>query len=290
MEPADRPETQASFRFAHDRIRQAAYLLLGDQARQAMHLRIGRQLLREASDEPLLDERIYAIVDQLDRGLPLVTAAEERLRLSWLHLRAARKARGASAHLPALEYLKVARALLPDDAWETHRRDTFVLHREAIQAAGHAGELDLADDLFRHALAHAESLAERADLYSVRMYASIAQAAREEAFRWGVEGVRLFGIELPSADPEGAIAREVAAIQARLRGRTPAELLEAPRMEAPETLACMDLLCALLDATYFHRPDLFPFVAARMVEPRSSTATRSPPPMGTWPIRCCSGE
>ena len=97
------------------------------------------------------------------------------------------------------------------------------------------------------------------------MYASIAQNAREEAFQWGLKGLRQFGVELPVDDPRPATAREIAAIQANLKGRTPDQLLEAPRMRATEHLACMDLLSTLSDAAYFHRTELFPFVPARMV-------------------------
>jgi predicted ATPase/signal transduction histidine kinase len=263
--PAGEAGTDALFRFAHDRVRQAAYVLSGEAARKAIHLEVGRQLLREAPGEQALDEQIYAIVDQLDRGLDLVTDPAERWRLSQLNLRAARKARGSSAYGPALEYIKCALALLPAGAWESNQAETFALHRDAVQFAGYAGDLALARELFERAVAHAASPLEKADLYSIRMYASIAQFAREEAFTWGQEGVRLFGIELPLDDPQAATARELEAIAKNLSGRKPAELLEAPRMQRPEQLACMELLCTLLDVTFFVRPDLFPFVATRMV-------------------------
>ena len=265
LAPARDVEKYASFRFAHDRIRQAAYLLLGEQARKAIHLRVGRQLLGNCRDEHALDEYVYAIVSQFERGGDLVTDSEERFQLSQLSLRAARKARSSSAHAQALDYVKSAMALLPDDAWQSHRADTFAVHREALQLAGLAGELTLADQLFARAITRTESIVEKADLYNLRTYAAVAQDRREEAFRWGLEGVGLFDIELPLADPEPAITREMQAIQENLAGRTLAQVLEAPPMREPRNLACMELLCTLLDTTYFQRPDLFPFIAARMV-------------------------
>ena len=98
--PIGRAGDRASFRFAHDRIRQAAYLLVDEEARKRIHLRVGRQLLRDSDEERALDERIYAIVDHLDHGLELITEPEERQRLSQLNLRAARKARASSAYGP----------------------------------------------------------------------------------------------------------------------------------------------------------------------------------------------
>jgi predicted ATPase/signal transduction histidine kinase len=264
--PLDRSdEPRASFRFAHDRIRQAAYLLFDEPARKRIHVRIGRQLLRDSDDEHVLDERLYTIVDHFDQGLELITEPEQRQRLSQLNLRAARKARGSSAHGPALDYLKCALALLPDDAWVSHHQGTFDLHREAVETAGFVGDLSLSDDLFLRALGRARSAVERADLYTVRTYASIAQDAKEQAFQWGLKGLRELGVELPVGDPQPATARELAAIQSNLNGRTPAQLLELPHMRAEQHLASMKLLSTVSDAVYFHHPELFPFVTARMV-------------------------
>ena len=124
-----------------------------------------------------------------------------------------------------------------------------------------------ADDLFVGRSAGAESAVERADLYNVRdVRLHRPERPRQEAFQWGLKGLRSCSASsCPSMIQQPATARELAAIQTNLRGRTPAQLLEAPQMRAAEQLACMDLLSTLSDAVYFHRPELFPFVTARMV-------------------------
>ena len=234
--------------FAHDRSARRRTSWLEDEARKAIHARggtaaparrprgaaVGRAALRHRRSA-----RSRAGPRHPTRRAARALAAEPA---------AARKARGSSAYGPALEYLKRALALLPDGAWEARRRDTFGLHREAVESPASRAICPSPRSCSTAPLAQAASPVEKADLYNTRMYVSIAQAAREEAFRWGLEGVRLFGIELPVAAPEAAMARELAAIPANLRGRTPAALLEAPRMRAPEQLACMDLLSTLCDA------------------------------------------
>jgi predicted ATPase len=91
---------------------------------------------------------------------------------------------------------------------------------------------------------------------------------------------------VPLADPAVCAAREIAAIEPNLKGRTPAELLAAPRMRAPEQLACMDLLSTFSDATYFHRPDLWPFVTARLVNTslQHGNAVSSPQAYGGYAV------
>ena len=282
---AGRTGLAGTFQFAHDRVRQAAYLLLDEPARQRLHRQIGRQLLLQANAAQTLDDQIYAIVDHLDRGRELA-APEERRQLWHLHLRAARKARASSALAAALDYLKLALALLSEDAWQEDAAETRALHHEAIQLAGYSGETALVGELFDRARAHARSRLEQAELYNIRMYVCVAQRDRAEAFRWGIEGVRLFGIELPLDDPSPAIAAELAAIPVNLAGRTPAQLLDGPRMQDPEQLACHDLLCTLLDACYFQRPELFPFLVARTVNLSlvHGNAPSSPQSFGSYAV------
>src|SRR5262249_4460558 len=52
---------QRTYRFAHDRVQQAAYSLVGDGERPVLHLRIGRLLLETTPAEEIGD-RIFEIV------------------------------------------------------------------------------------------------------------------------------------------------------------------------------------------------------------------------------------
>src|SRR5581483_3930011 len=59
---------ESGYRFAHDRIHEAAYSLIPQAERPAAHLRIGR-LLASATPPDLFEREIFAIVNQLHRGL-----------------------------------------------------------------------------------------------------------------------------------------------------------------------------------------------------------------------------
>ena len=63
--------------FLHDRVREAAYALIPEGERAAEHLRIGRQLAA-ARRPDAIEESVFEIVSQLNRGAALITAAEER--------------------------------------------------------------------------------------------------------------------------------------------------------------------------------------------------------------------
>src|SRR6266403_2271645 len=66
-----------SYHFIHDRIQEAAYLLVPESVRPEAHLRIGRLLAANTPPEQR-EEAIYEIVNQLNRGAPLVTSDQER--------------------------------------------------------------------------------------------------------------------------------------------------------------------------------------------------------------------
>jgi hypothetical protein len=80
------------YAFCHDRIREAAYALVPEDERAAVHLRIGRLLLPTLAAGDASD-RIFDIVNQLNRGANLVASSDERLQIAELNLTAARRAR-----------------------------------------------------------------------------------------------------------------------------------------------------------------------------------------------------
>ncbi|HEX7941240.1 MAG TPA: AAA family ATPase, partial [Gemmatimonadaceae bacterium] len=61
------------YRFPHDRVHEAAYLLLPESERARIHLEIGRRLLASTAPEEL-PGTVFEIVGQLDRGAALIEA------------------------------------------------------------------------------------------------------------------------------------------------------------------------------------------------------------------------
>src|ERR1700674_4181068 len=100
--------------FLHDRVQEAAYLLIPEDLRVEIHLRIGR-LIAAATPPDKREERIFEIVSQLNRGVPLVASEAERLQTAEMHLIAARRARASTAYKSALVHLAAGEALLSEE-------------------------------------------------------------------------------------------------------------------------------------------------------------------------------
>src|SRR6185436_15456525 len=105
-----------SYRFLHDRVRQAAYSLIDDSRKAEVHLRIGRLMLANASGTQRDD--LFEVASHLNLGAGLITDREERLSLAHLNLEAGKRARAAMANSVAAGYLAAGIAMLDAMSWE----------------------------------------------------------------------------------------------------------------------------------------------------------------------------
>ncbi|WP_158502098.1 ATP-binding sensor histidine kinase [Vitiosangium sp. GDMCC 1.1324] len=254
---------ETGYRFAHDRVQQAAYSLLPEEQKKRLHLEAGRWL--RGTSEREFDERLFEAVDQLDLGADLVTDGTERLELACLNFQAGGKARASAAFGSALRYLTRGISLLPADAWHSVYALAFRFHQEAAECAYFIGEQQLAEELTASALTHAVSRREKADLYTLRMLACVARGGFSEALQRGLEGLRLFGMALPEKQelPQ-AIEAELAMAKEYRGDRSLDELLHAPPTEDPDLLACMRLLSELSTVAFFTQPALFNLINLRV--------------------------
>src|SRR5262249_22556243 len=109
--------SEDSYSFLHDRVQEAAYSLIPQELRAEAHLRIGRLLAAEIPSDKR-QERIFEIVNQLNRGAALITSRDERERLAELNLIAGKRAKASTAYASALTYFITGASLLVDDCWE----------------------------------------------------------------------------------------------------------------------------------------------------------------------------
>src|SRR5260370_24871395 len=135
-----------AYTFLHDGVQEAAYALIPESERAAAHLRIGRVLAsRTVANE--LEEKIFEIVNQLDRGAALITAPQERVRVAELNLIAGKRAKISTAYASALTYLVAGRALLAEEeSWEELYALTFELEFQRAECEFLTGDFPAAEE------------------------------------------------------------------------------------------------------------------------------------------------
>ncbi len=92
-------ELKITYKFAHDRIQQAAYSLIPPDDKQAVHWKVG-QLLLQNTPPQVLQQKIFDIVNQLNFGIQAIDVQLEKDKLAQLNLIAGKKAKASAAWKP----------------------------------------------------------------------------------------------------------------------------------------------------------------------------------------------
>lgn len=252
-----------TYSFVHDRVHEAAYGLVAEGERAAAHLRIGRLLAAQTPPEAL-EEKIFDIVNQFDRGAALITAAEERERVACLNLLAGKRAKAATAYAAALQYLATGRGLLPEPAWERSHDVAFELELNWAECEYLTGELTAAEQrlslLSRRAGTSADSAA--VACLRINLYANLDQS--DSAVEVGLDYLRRFDGPWNLHPTMEEVRRRCEALWQRLRGGSVEALLELPLMSDLGRRATMDVLTMLTSPALRTDVNLFRLVVCRM--------------------------
>jgi PAS domain S-box-containing protein len=291
---------ESSYRFTHDRIREAAYSLIPEGSRAAAHLRIGR-LLATHTPADKREESIFEIVGQLNRGAELVNSPEEREWLAELNLVAGRRAKASTAYASALSYLSAGAALLPQDAWECLHELVFALELNRAECEFLTGSMAEAEQRLAVLARRAATLPDLATVARSRMELFTTLGVIDRTVEVCLAYLRHVGVHWTAHPTLAEVRDEYERISRQLGARLPESLLDLPRMVDPVARATMDVLSALLSAARCTDENLRWLTIGRMVnlslEHGNSDASCSayallslPPQIGDYRPGCRFGQ
>ena len=253
-----------SYRFLHDRVQQAAYSLIPETQKNATHLSIG-QLLLNKTPANKLGEKIFAIVNQLNQGIPLLNALDKRMQLAQLNLRAGSKAKDAIAYSSAVEYFQTGISLLGDNCWQEEFIFTLDIYNAGAEAAYLNSNYPLMEQWLQEIFHHAPSLLEQIPAYEVKIQAEIAQNQLQKAVEIGLEVLQFLGLQLSANPTPDDIQQGFARTATQLTGKKAEELILLPEMTTPEQLATIKILAGIWGAAFAIAPSLMPLIVLEMV-------------------------
>jgi PAS domain S-box-containing protein len=255
--------TDDAYAFLHDRVQEAAYALIAEDERAVAHLRIGRLLTARTAVEQL-EENIFDIVNQFDRGAALIDTEREREQVATLNLMAGKRAKAASAYAAAQRYFAAGRALLGEKGWEQCHQLTFDLELNWGECEYLTGELAAAEERLSLLSTRAWTIVHAAECACVRvnLYTTLDQSGR--AVEVGLDYLR----RVDARWPQHATAEDVQHEYSRLRhrfGSTSIEaLLDLPLTTDPDRRATMDVLTVMTSPALFTDLNLFRLVVGRL--------------------------
>ncbi|MEH2468023.1 AAA family ATPase [Nostoc sp.] len=252
------------YKFLHDRVQQAAYILIDESQKQIVHLQIGRNLLEKTPLERI-SERLFEIVDHLNHGIELVTDQPERNEIARLNLIAGQKAKAAIAYIVGKKYLATARVWLAASSWQTNYDLTLELYLETTEVEFLCGEFEQVESWAAIVLQSAKTILDILKVYEVKIQTDIAQNHLLKAINTGLQVLQQLGISFCETPSQLDIQLELDAITSLFSEKQIKDLLHLPELTEPDKLAAMRILSRITIAAWIAVPDLMALLVSKQV-------------------------
>jgi predicted ATPase/signal transduction histidine kinase/tRNA A-37 threonylcarbamoyl transferase component Bud32 len=255
---------ERTYRFPHDRVQEAAYSLIPEGERAAVHLGIGRMLLaRTAPGE--LEEKVFEIASQLNRGAALITSREERERVAELNLLAGQRAKRSTAYASALKYLAAGMALVAEESWSRRYDLTFALELHRAECEFLTGDPPAAEERLAKLWLRAGSFVDSAAVASLRIALYTSMGRSDRSVEVGLEYLRRVGVEWSPHPTKDEVRQEYERIWQKLGSRPIETIVDLPEMSDPDQRAVLHVLMALPAPAAHTDRNLLCLVFGRMV-------------------------
>jgi len=255
------PQADISYRFAHDRLQQAAYAMIPPEERPRLHAHIGA-LIHQRSTPAQREDRLFEIVGHLNLAATLPESRERRAELAELNLRAGQKARGSNAYEAALAHCAAGLGLVDAGSDPRLRHALGVSHIEAMYLCGRFEEAErLAHDL----LGRTEQPLDKVAVLEQLVLAHTTRLQYRRAIDTALQALELLGEKIPGYPSQLHVMAELAGTKLALAGKRTEDLRRLPRMVDPRKLAAMRILMLATAPAYFENQNLLPILSLRMV-------------------------
>jgi len=244
------------YKFAHDRVQQAAYSLIPEKELKSFHLQIGRLL----QDYPSTQDRIFDIVNQLNYVVELITEPGERTKLAEQNLMAARKAKAASAFTSAKKYAETGIGLLESKSWQNDYELTLSLHNENGELASLTGHYDQIPHILELIRSNAKSFNDQLGICMTQIEAETSQYRFAEALEIGLDLLKDLNIKVPRPPSDEDIQNLYDKLLSLLTDDPIKRIQELEKMTDERASATCSIIVSEMSTSYFVDPSLFPIL------------------------------
>ncbi|SMF49503.1 diguanylate cyclase (GGDEF) domain-containing protein [Pseudobacteriovorax antillogorgiicola] len=249
-------EVKIEYRFAHDRILQAACDLMESRQRKFVRRRVAKIMLDQG--DQFREENIFTIVNHLNQSMELIQAKDELIELLKLNLDAARKAKSSSAYPLAFEYLSSSYDLIDETMWDTHCDLLIDFCQEACEVAFLAQEIAAMEKFASLVLQKGRNLLEKIPIYETQVQAAVARNDMMTAVSQGKEILGQLGVRVPDNPSLAQILKGFAWCWWKLLGVDTQKILDKQEMKDPYQLARIHFQYSLSQCIFLYMPKQVP--------------------------------
>lgn len=252
-----------SYRFTHDRMRDAVYGRIPAPERGAHHWQIATRLLERLRAEAG-GISIFDVTSQFNlASLDAPPATADAAQVAGLNLEAARAARAENNSPSALGYCRRGTDVLPDTAWSDQYALMFALHLLAAECEILTGERDAADTRLAAMAARAVGLRDLGAVTRMRVSLFTAMDRSDEAVATGLAYLARVGPDW-APEPGTSVEGEYATLMSRLAGRSIESIADGPRMSDPVLEGAVEVLAEVMSPASFLDPALHDLIPLRL--------------------------
>jgi PAS domain S-box-containing protein len=256
--------SDTSYAFVHDRVHEATYDLIDDEERPLVHLNVGRMLASQMVRAEI-DDKIFEIVDQFNRGASLIDLPQEREQVADLYLIAGKRAKESTAYSSALTYFTTGRGLLPDGSWSEQYRLLFDLEINRAECEYLTGAFQAAENRLSALAQRATNLVDKAAVARQRISLYTVLDRLDRCIDIGLKFLINVGINWSPHPTSDDVDEEYAQIWQRLGGRSIEQLIDLPSMTDPGWRATVDVLVTFSSPAGFMDSNLNSLILGRVI-------------------------
>ncbi|KAL7482010.1 hypothetical protein ACHAW6_007699 [Cyclotella cf. meneghiniana] len=261
-----------TYRFVHDRVREAAYGLIPSAEKDQFHFTIGMALQSNIAVKDEEDTSVlFATIDQINRyPSSMLRDDSQRIFIANLNHEAGIKAIKSSNFMRAYGYTKAAVSMLPNDSWEARYDLSLKCNLHFAKAAYSCGYVDQARDTLDEIIQHGESLDDKSQyvLDSYSLLVSLFYLARKDllqAFHTCLKVLILLGEDLPANGnvDKADLISTVKETKSLFQKKSNEELLAMHEETSRRNIAIMQFYDQLSIVSYLAKPEICAYFMAR---------------------------
>lgn len=195
IQPDDDLLSRAQYRFAHDRVQQAAHEMLPEAERAETHWRMSRLLL-QALTQAEAKERVFEIADHLNLGLSQMSTEEDRLQVLEFNAEAGNQALTASAFESAVHYSSHARRQVRAKDWTTRPEVVEKIFSGLARALNMNGRFEETKQVVKELIDHIPDLISKSLAYEMLGAMYEGKALFKECIEACLAGLKILGVNM----------------------------------------------------------------------------------------------
>jgi len=254
----------AKFRFAHDKVQEAAYSMVDSKNRKELHYKIGKALFPETQNTHPETDLLFFATNQWNKTTDLLSD-EEISHLINLNIQVGTIARSSTAYEAASQYFKTASVLLGPDAWKTDYNRILQVYTKWGDAEFCAANYEKANELFNEVKTHAKTVLDKINVYSLEIDYLCGVGKFKESLDTVFTTLDKLGVNFPDPIDAASIELGVAEINERLAGKNIESILDLPEMTDPEKQAAMEIMMKSIAPAYLTDPVILTIIILKMV-------------------------